>query len=99
MLLLYYMEINEKTWISNRHLTLKIVDLHQGELSESFEDNLLAIVTKRNDENKLLKTDYKTYLRICIQKKSIFLVHFSRSSKVHYIVTSHFYMFSLALLT
>ena len=96
MLLLYYMEINEKTWISNRHLTLKIVDLHHEELSESFEDNLFAIVTKRNDENKLLKTDYITYLNT---KNSIFLVRFSRSSKVHYIVTSHFYMFSLALFT
>ena len=54
-------------------------------------------VTKQNyDENKLLKTDYITYL---YTKNSIFLVRFSRSSKVHYIVTSHFYMFSLALLT
>ena len=54
-------------------------------------------VTKKNyDENKLLKTDYITYL---YTKNSIFLVRFSRSSKVHYIVTSHFYMFSLALLT
>ena len=96
MLLLYYMEINEETWISNRHLKLKIVDLHHEELSESFEDNLFAIVTKRNDENKLLKTDYITYL---YTKNSIFLVRFSRSSKVHYIVTSHFYMFSLVLLT
>ena len=93
MLLLYYVEINEKTWISNRYL---IVDLHHEELSESFEDNLFAIVTKRNDENKLLKTDYITYLNT---KNSIFLVRFSRSSKVHYIVTSHFYMFSLAILT
>ena len=95
MLLLYYMEIKEETWISNRHLKLKIVDHHE-ELSESFEDNLFAIVTKRNDENKLLKTDYITYL---YTKNSIFLVHFSRSSKVHYIVTSRFYMFSLAILT
>ena len=54
-------------------------------------------VTKKNyDENKLLKTDYITYL---YTKNSIFLVRFSRSSKVHYIVTSHFYMFSLAILT
>ena len=97
MLLLYYMEINEETWISNRHLKLKIVDLHHEELSESFEDNLFAIVTNQNyDENKLLKTDYITYLNT---KNSIFLVRFSRSSKVHYIVTSHFYMFSLAILT
>ena len=81
---------------SNRHLTLKIVDLHHEELSESFEDNLFAIVTKRNDENKLLKANYITYL---YTKNSIFLVRFSRSSKVHYIVTSPFYMFSLALLT
>ena len=54
-------------------------------------------VTKKNyDENKLLKTDYITYL---YTKNSIFLVRFSRSSKVHYIVTSHFYMLSLAILT
>ena len=60
MLLLYYMEINEETWISNR---LKIIDLHHEELSESFKDHLFAIVTKQNyDENKLLKTDYITYL-------------------------------------
>ena len=63
MLLLYYMEINEETWISNRHLTLKIIDLHHEELSESFKDHLFAIVTKQNyDENKLPKTDYITYL-------------------------------------
>ena len=96
MLLLYYMEINEKTWISNRHLTLKIVDLHHEELSESFEDNLFAIVTKRNDENKLLKTDYITYL---YTKNSIFLVRFSRSSKVLYIIPSHFYLFSSTVFT
>ena len=96
MLLLYYMEINEKTWISNRHLTLKIVDLHHEELSESFEDNLFAIVTKRNDENKLLKTNYITYL---YTKNSIFLVRFSRSSKVLYIIPSHFYLFSSTVFT
>ena len=63
MLLLYYMEINEETWISNWHLTLKIIDLHHEELSESFRDHLFAIVTKQNyDENKLLKTDYTTFL-------------------------------------
>ena len=60
MLLLYYMEINEETCISNR---LKIIDLHHEELSESFQDHLFAIVTKQNyDEYKLLKTDYITYL-------------------------------------
>ena len=54
-------------------------------------------VTKKNyDENKLLKTDYITYL---YTKNSRFLVRFSRSSKVHYIIPSHFYMFSLAVLT
>ena len=63
MLLLYYMEINEETWISNRHLKLKIIDLHHEELSESFKENLFAIVTKQSyDENKLLKTGYITYL-------------------------------------
>ena len=97
MLLLYYMEINKETRSPNRHLTLKIIDLHHEELSESFKDNLFAIVTKQNyDENKLLKTDYITYL---YTKNSIFLVRFSRSSKVLYIIPSHFYMFSLTVFT
>ena len=42
MLLLYYMEINKETRSPNRHLTLKIVDLHHEELSKSFKDNLFA---------------------------------------------------------
>ena len=54
-------------------------------------------VTKKNyDENKLLKTDYITYL---YTKNSIFLVRFSRSSKVLYIIPSHFYLFSSTVFT
>ena len=42
---------------------LKKIDPHPEELPERFKDNLFAIVTNQNyDENKLIKTDYKTFL-------------------------------------
>ena len=42
---------------------LKKIDPHPEELPERFKDNLFAIVTNQNyDENKLLKTDYTTFL-------------------------------------
>ena len=37
----------------------KNIDLHHEELPERFKDNLFAIYLQY-DENKLLKTDYKT---------------------------------------
>ena len=59
----FYMEMKEERWISNRHWTLKKIDLHHEELPERFKDHLFAIVTNQNyDENKLLKTDYTTFL-------------------------------------
>ena len=39
----------------------KNIDPHPEELPERFKDHLFAVVTNQNyDENKLLKTDYKT---------------------------------------